>query len=991
MSEEKIEVETFFGRCRCCLAYGYLKNMWLEHKYNGNSEIYGEMLAKCFALTWDHSEDSAEQDQICENCIIRLRDAHEFKKVILDSQDELTRMLEDENEITIKEERLDEKFLAEHPDDDEDNMSHTETEYISFNNDTMESIKEEAPDVEYTDVEYLEDEVANITAVGDSVMDEYNAIETGDSDSSQTYNPQPIQRKKRPRVFDTEEDESGKPKRKWPQKLPKSERHKTYKQYSEMDLRKCLEEVRSGALTPGDAAVQYNIPKKTICAKVKMNTTDLMNVSKKLKKKLLFVDVQWNDTAKGENKQKSKIIVQKFKENVRTLIKCTNATPIKGHWGIGYACLHCPYQTPDPPELKKHTLTTHFSNSEPIENVRYVSDMVLRVDVTDLKCEICDLRMDSLKDAMIHLKNNHDQPIHLDIPDHIIPFKFDNDFLQCALCSKQFDYFKHLSEHMTEHYPNYECADCGKHFINTRALRTHVIRHQKGVFVCAFCSKIFDTRIRMKEHERVLHMKGSKTRKCGYCDEKFMDTVRKNDHEVKIHGAPIPQFSCKACGKNFDSQRSLKSHINHFHLLLRPHKCPECGKGFYNKNEMKRHTVKHTKLKEYQCQICSKYYVTRSSLKSHMKIHDNQELFTCERCGDTFIQKKAWIQHVTKHADEAKSDMDAVDNAKYQDPKKEQTYQLIKEIKAILTFTNATPYKSKNIRYYCAYCSTDGPHFEDPDDLRTHTRTEHVSHRIEKIEYTMRPYWMNEVIKLDIDNLLCTVCCVVINNWNDMFKHLSVKHRVILDQAYTRVIPYVLRQDLKCALCKESFTNYLHLDAHMNAHYNNYVCDDCGDTFLAENRLKQHVKIHNVGKFPCKVCDKVFALLKYRRKHEELVHEQALKFKCQHCDERFAGEYLRHLHCLEKHREKIKIITCELCGETFTWKQYYTNHMRKKHENKKTYGCRECDKKFFSNYELKEHMLRHGGTKAFECGICHKKYFTINSFKQHAKKHKKEK
>lgn len=51
MSEEKTEVETFFGRCRCCLTYGYLKNMWLEHKYNGNPEIYGEMLAKCFALT----------------------------------------------------------------------------------------------------------------------------------------------------------------------------------------------------------------------------------------------------------------------------------------------------------------------------------------------------------------------------------------------------------------------------------------------------------------------------------------------------------------------------------------------------------------------------------------------------------------------------------------------------------------------------------------------------------------------------------------------------------------------------------------------------------------------------------------------------------------------------------------------------------------------------------------------------------------------------
>lgn len=316
-------------------------------------------------------------------------------------------------------------------------------------------------------------------------------------------------------------------------------------------------------------------------------------------------------------------------------------------------------------------------------------------------------------------------------------------------------------------------------------------------------------------------------------------------------------------------------------------------------------------------------------------------------------------------------------------------YQLIKEIKAILTFTNATPFKSKNIRYYCAYCSTDGPHFEDADDLRTHTRTEHVHHRIEKIEYAMRPYWTNEVIKLDIENLLCTVCCVVINSWNDMFKHLKEKHNVILDQAYNRAIPYILKPDLQCALCKESYSNYLHLDGHMNAHYNNYVCDDCGDTFLAQNRLKQHVKIHNTGKFNCSFCDKVFTLQKYRRKHEELIHKQLTKFKCMYCTEKFTGEYLRHLHCLEAHPEKVKTITCEFCGDSFTWKQYYTSHIRKKHQRKKPFECSKCDKKFFSNYELKDHMLRHVGVKNFECPICHKRYVSMNSLKQHGKQHKK--
>lgn len=317
-------------------------------------------------------------------------------------------------------------------------------------------------------------------------------------------------------------------------------------------------------------------------------------------------------------------------------------------------------------------------------------------------------------------------------------------------------------------------------------------------------------------------------------------------------------------------------------------------------------------------------------------------------------------------------------------------YRLIREIKSILTYTNATPYKSKNIRFYCAYCSSDGPSYEDPDDLRTHTRTVHISGRTDKIEFAMRPFWMNEVLKLDIDNLLCTVCCIVINNWNEMFRHLKEKHDVILDLAYTRVIPYTLKaDDLKCALCKESFTNYMHLDGHMNAHYNNYVCDDCGDTFLSHSRLKQHRKIHDVGKFACNMCSKVFTLEKYRRKHEELVHKQLSKYKCWYCPEKFTGEYHRHIHCLQNHKEKVKIITCELCGQTFTWRQYYLHHMKRKHENIKRFKCSHCEKKFLNQYELKEHELRHAGQKNFECPICKKRYVSANSLKQHGKQHKK--
>lgn len=349
-------------------------------------------------------------------------------------------------------------------------------------------------------------------------------------------------------------------------------------------------------------------------------------------------------------RQKNKTLVANFKKTVRLILKCTNATPFRGYWGIGYACTYCDYQSAATSELKLHTLTAHAQNNNELENLKYVSDMIIKLDVTALKCEICNAEIDSLSKTMNHLKTMHRQPIHLGISNHIVPFNFGKEGLTCALCPEQFNYFKHLSEHMNEHFPNYPCKECSRCFINKRSLRTHTIRHMTGTFVCAFCPKIFDTRIKMKEHERVLHLKGSKTRKCGYCEERFMDALRKTEHEVKEHGAPVRKFACKECGKCFDSQRSVKNHMNQFHLQLRPHKCTECGKGFYSKTELKRHMVKHTKIKEFQCSVCSKFYVSRGSLRHHMKIHDNEKTYSCESCGETFVQKNVWVHHMTNQA-----------------------------------------------------------------------------------------------------------------------------------------------------------------------------------------------------------------------------------------------------------------------------------------------------------------------------------------------------
>lgn len=299
------------------------------------------------------------------------------------------------------------------------------------------------------------------------------------------------------------------------------------------------------------------------------------------------------------------------------------------------------------------------------------------------------------------------------------------------------------------------------------------------------------------------------------------------------------------------------------------------------------------------------------------------------------------------------------------------------------------PFKTKTTRYYCFYCSTEGPCFEDTDELREHTKTKH-EHEWTKIELYMRPQWLNEVIKMDVQDIHCKICLTMLPDWNNLFVHLAEIHNLEFDMAYTKIIPYGLSANLKCFLCRQSFHNFGHLDSHMNNHYSNYICYECGDTFLSASRLDKHLNVHKIGNYPCEYCDKVFKLEKYRSKHISLVHIQENTVKCLYCPEKFLGIFQRHIHVTEKHKEKVKYMTCEYCGNSYTWKPYFLAHMKRRHGSEKKYKCKYCEKCFLMKYELKNHMVRHTGEKNFVCGLCGLGFTRMVSLKKHCQTHEEE-
>lgn len=260
--------------------------------------------------------------------------------------------------------------------------------------------------------------------------------------------------------------------------------------------------------------------------------------------------------------------IAKHQENIRQILQYTNATPIRCHRGIGYTCSFCPSQFAEPADLKKHTLESHDENTKSTFMVgKIMQTYVVKLDITNLRCEMCENNVDSIEEMMQHLTTEHDKKFNFDIKSHIIPFRFDSETFKCVSCSKECNNFKVLLEHMNVHFGNHVCEICGCGFVNISKLQTHGYRHKTGEFKCSFCDKIFDNRVKQKDHERAVHVYQNKRSKCGYCSQMFSDYTKKNDHEVKEHGVKAKVIKCHACDKSFDNQRSLTVHTKSYHMM----------------------------------------------------------------------------------------------------------------------------------------------------------------------------------------------------------------------------------------------------------------------------------------------------------------------------------------------------------------------------------------------------------------------------------------
>ncbi|XP_029518557.2 zinc finger and BTB domain-containing protein 14 isoform X2 [Oncorhynchus nerka] len=135
-------------------------------------------------------------------------------------------------------------------------------------------------------------------------------------------------------------------------------------------------------------------------------------------------------------------------------------------------------------------------------------------------------------------------------------------------------------------------------------------------------------------------------------------------------------------------------------------------------------------------------------------------------------------------------------------------------------------------------------------------------------------------------------------------------------------------------------------------HREQLACQICGKTFIDENRLRKHEKLHSAERpFICEICSKAFTTQAHLKEHLKI-------------------------------HTGFKPYRCDVCGKSFIRAPDLKKHERV-HSNERPFGCQMCDKAFKHKSHLKDHERRHRGEKPFVCGSCTKAFAKASDLKRH--------
>nr|XP_037875939.1 zinc finger protein 62 homolog isoform X3 [Bombyx mori] len=523
--------------CRCCASEGVYKDLNTTYHWMGEEEVYGDMLKDCFNVQLSVPESS--DGGICEVCITQLRNAINFKKQVLLTEEQFKKHVQKVFKTSI-----------------------VKVEALADDDSTDANVTDDGlSEPEFDEVPIKTEHVAETVTVGDEIKPKKRAAPIKASTS----------RTKKSKSSDAES--------------PKK---------------------RTGGAAP------------------KKRREDVSATPERVEHRV----------------------------NLTAILQYSNASPFRDKTMRGFSCLYCAKAFPNIDELREHTAQQKEKNKINKMIDYKLSYNPIKVDITNLRCTVCDLPLKDLNELKDHIVTVHNKVIHKHIKDIILPFRLgDGSNFTCVLCSVVHISFKNLYHHMSSHYRNYCCNKCGVGCITIAALRKHHKTHAQGVFTCDYCEKTYGSLTKKRNHEKGVHEGGWLRNKCPHCPEVFVSYYDRSEHLVKVHNQTPILYPCNACNKIYKKKFELNRHIKHHHLQQKNFVCDKCNAMFFSKRGLVDHIARHEGAEMFSCDICGKSFSRLRTLKEHLRMHENDTRYQCKVCKRTFMQKGGLKNHVRLHQD----------------------------------------------------------------------------------------------------------------------------------------------------------------------------------------------------------------------------------------------------------------------------------------------------------------------------------------------------